>query len=87
MDGRPRRKESVLTRSSPDALVLLDVDSGEYFSLDPVGARIWQFCSGELTPGDIAEAVAREYDAPHEAVVGDVLELLTDLRAARLLVD
>jgi len=34
--------------------VLLDIDSGEYFSLNEVGGRVWELCDGPRSIDSIA---------------------------------
>jgi len=36
------QRKRVLAKSTGDSLVLLDIDSGKYFSSNDVGARVWE---------------------------------------------
>lgn len=83
-DGRPARGERIISRRADQTLILLDPDSGEYFTLDDVGGRIWELCDGSRSVDEIAAALAEEYDAPPEQIRADVAELLSDLRDSRL---
>lgn len=78
---------------SPDALVrqvgeeavILDLASGTYFGLDPVGARIWTLLAEGRTPADVQARIVTEYDVePHQAAA-DLARLLAELRQAGLL--
>ena len=82
---RPRRKDQVIARPGEQELMLLDVESGCYFTLNEVGRRIWELCDGASTVAEIVSAVAAEYEAPPETVRADVFELLTELERERLL--
>ncbi|HEX8849070.1 MAG TPA: pyrroloquinoline quinone biosynthesis peptide chaperone PqqD [Gemmatimonadaceae bacterium] len=82
---RPSRKTRVLTQRAADTVVLLDPDSGEYFSLDDVGGRIWELCDGTRTVAEIAAILGTEYDADAAAIEDDVSELLAGLEEASLL--
>lgn len=64
--------------------MLLDLDGGTYFTLNEVGARIWELCDGQRSAAQISAAVAEEYDAPSQTIERDVLELLTELQAEGL---
>ena len=64
--------------------MLLDLDGGTYFALNEVGARVWDLCDGNRSVADIAGALAAEYEAPEDVILRDVVELLTELRAERL---
>ncbi len=67
--------------------VLLDIDSGEYFSLNEVGGRLWELCDGSRSVGDIAEVICSEYDVTPDAAVDDACELLESLAGAGLVVE
>jgi hypothetical protein len=82
----PRRAERVLAQRTADTLVLLDVDGGEYYTLDEVGARVWELCDGSLTVTQVASKLAEEFDAPLEEIRGDVKELLAELADEKLVV-
>jgi hypothetical protein len=79
------RSNRVLSQQVGDTNVLLDPDSGEYFSLDEVGARIWELCDGRRTADAIAAALGEEYEADVSAIRADVVRLLTELHGAKLI--
>ena len=82
----PLRRTDVLKQEVSGTLVLLDPDSGQYFALDEVGARIWDLCDGDRTFASIADLIGAEYDAPAAEIRADVSRLLGELAGERLLV-
>jgi hypothetical protein len=84
LDSLPRRNQSILARQVQEELILLDPRSGEYYTLDEVGGKIWHLCDGEHTVTEIADAIGQEYDAPRNTIEGDALELLKDLADGHL---
>jgi hypothetical protein len=84
LDTRPQRNQDVLARRGESEMILLDVQSGCYYTLDDVGARIWDLCDGSASVSDIVAAVCGEYEAAPETVETDVLELLGELSRERL---
>jgi coenzyme PQQ synthesis protein D (PqqD) len=68
------------------SIVLLDSQSGEYYTLEAVGTRVWQLCDGARTLGEIAAVIAKEYDQSPEVIERDILELAQDLMAEQLVV-
>jgi hypothetical protein len=68
-------------------LVILDLANGEYFSLDPVGARMWEGLAAGQSPEAIAETIAREYDVNVDRARGDLSSLVDQLVSRRLLVE
>jgi hypothetical protein len=85
-ESRPIRSEQVLAQTSGDTVVLLHPDSGEYYTLDEVGARVWELCDGTRSTAELVEVLCREYDAPAETIRADVLELLAELVDEKLVV-
>jgi hypothetical protein len=77
--------ERVLTQESKNALLLLAVDSGMYFSLEGVGRRVWELCDGSHTVEEIVDDVCSGYDAPREVIDADVRGLIGELAGERLL--
>ena len=65
--------------------MLLDIDSGEYFSTNDVGALVWELSNGTRPVSEIVAAVAAEYEVEHETVESDVLELVNELVRESLL--
>ena len=74
----------VMARSVGDETVLLDLSSGTYFGLDPVGARIWALMSEGMSLRTVCDVIQGEYDVTRDALEADVLRLLGELRAKGL---
>lgn len=67
-----------------DELVILDLDSSMYYSLDPVGARIFELLQ-EPTPLDaLVEQVTAEFDVDPRTAGADLLALVDTLVAEKL---
>lgn len=75
---------NVIARQVGDEIVLLDLDNGTYFGLDPVGARIWELISQGRTLAAVCEVILDEYDVTREIIEQDLLKLVADLAAQRL---
>ena len=76
----------MLFRDLGGEAVLLDVASGSYFGLNEVGARVWRLITEGKTLPEVAAALAAEYAVPGEQLQADLLALVEDLAANRLLV-
>jgi hypothetical protein len=64
--------------------VLLDPQTGAYYSLDDVGARLWELCDGSRTRSETIAAICAEYDADPATVETDILSLLDELAREHL---
>ena len=80
------RSTDILASAVDDALVMMDIDSGHYFSLDPIGADIWERLTEPVRVADLCAQLGQTYDVAPEVCQDDVLNLLHDLAADRLLV-
>ena len=74
----------VMAREVGDETVILNLASGAYFGLDPVGARMWQLMGDGQTLTAICETLLDEYEVTREALEGDILRLTEELRAQGL---
>jgi hypothetical protein len=76
--------ENVLFRTLDDEAVLLNLKTGVYFGLNPLGTRIWQLIVEERSLLRVMEGVLREYDVDRSVVETDLLELGRRLCASGL---
>jgi hypothetical protein len=58
---------------------ILDVKSGMYYSLNPVGTHIWKLIQEPRTVSAVREALLEEYDVEPECCEHDLLALLQEL--------
>ncbi len=75
----------VVVRELEGELVLLDLESGGYFGLNPVGARIWEHLSDGATLNAAHAALMGEFDVDAGLLQDDLLELIASLEAAKLI--
>jgi hypothetical protein len=86
-DGTPiRRGASVVFQELDGEAVLVHLDRGTCFTLDPIGTRIWQLIGDGAAIPDIIEALRLEFDAASEVVEADVRALLAELLSRELCV-
>lgn len=76
--------EEVYTQEIGEETILLDTEGGRYFSLDPVGTRMWQLLRqhGALRPA--YETLLTEYDVTPERLEADLLALTEKMVAKGL---
>lgn len=73
------KSDEVIVRVIDGETVLLDLNSGIYYSLDDVGGRIWELIDGEKPLSSIVAKIADEYDVAPEQALEDAVELMADL--------
>jgi len=64
---------------------ILHLESGIYFGLNEVGARVWQLVQQPRTVAEVRAAVLAEYEVTPEQWAGDLQTLLADLLAHKLI--
>jgi hypothetical protein len=68
--------EDVVWRDLQGESVLLDLKSGVYFGLDPVGTRIWTLLQVQSDLQTVLEELLREYEVTEEICGRDLLNLV-----------
>ncbi|MGM0607251.1 MAG: PqqD family protein [Candidatus Muiribacteriota bacterium] len=81
-DRKVHSPDNILFTQTGDEIVLLDLVSGKYFSLNSTAADIYiMFVKEELTYGQVVEQLMTKYDNTNrEQVEKDVDELISDLK-------
>ena len=64
---------------------ILNIKSGVYYGLDPVGARIWNLMQEPRPVAEIQDAITAEYDVDPERCALDLTALLQKLLAEGLI--
>lgn len=83
---RFRIPEEVLVEELQGEAVLLDLSSGTYFGLDPVGTRIWELIADRASVGEVRRRLLQEYQVEEERLREDLEALVRDLLGRGLLV-
>ncbi len=74
----------VIARDLGDGAVILDLATGTYHGLDPVGARVWALLLEGRTLSTVCDVMASEYEVSRVELEQDVLRLVGDLVEQKL---
>lgn len=85
MHTRVRVPDDVVFREVAGESMILNLATGIYFGLDQVGTRAWHLLTQQLMVSAACDAMAQEFDAPVETIRADVLKLVDQLVAKKLL--
>lgn len=80
----PMRTKDACFRVIDNEAVILNLHNSVYYSLNEVGARIWELCDGQHSISGIAGIICQEFEVEEEEVQRDIRELITDLEAEKL---
>jgi hypothetical protein len=70
------RNEDIAWSELDDEIVLLDIEEGDFYTLNQVAAEIWRFIDGKSTIGDIIGRIMTLYDADEAQVRDDVIRVI-----------
>ncbi|MBA1420130.1 MAG: PqqD family protein [Epsilonproteobacteria bacterium] len=71
--------ESVFAQLVDDEMVLLDMESENYFGLDEVGTSIWNAMQENETLEEVFSVLLEQYDVGEEMLKNDLLNFVTKL--------
>ena len=73
------RNEAIVFTELDDAIVMMDVEEGSYYELDPVGTRIWVLLERGPRVAELCETLQREYDVDARTCRDDVRAFLEEM--------
>jgi Coenzyme PQQ synthesis protein D (PqqD) len=71
--------------TSQDGAVLLDIEQGICFSLNPVGLKIWELLKQGQSVDKVADTLATEFPVSRQQVLADTEEFISELEAKHLI--
>jgi hypothetical protein len=77
--------EGIRQTTSPDGAVLLDIEQGICFSLNPVGLKIWELLRRGQSLDKVADTLANEFPISREQILADTQEFISALEAKQLI--
>jgi hypothetical protein len=86
LDNRVTIHQDAVFRELDGEAVILQLEAGMYYGLDPVGTRLWQLIEahGELRP--VLDAALQEFDVSSDVLERDLIELVSGLAEKQLVV-
>jgi len=87
VETRYEKDPSVVYREIAGEAILVPIrraasDMQSVYTLDDVGADIWNLIDGERTVGDILVALLGEYEVDKDVLAGDLAEFIGQLASA-----
>lgn len=80
-------REQVHSRLFQDELVVLDLASGEYYSLDAIGSRVWRELALGRPLREVVRLVGGEYDVDVARLTEDIRDFARELVRRGLMVE
>lgn len=76
LDSRVRPSDKTLFRNVEGEAVLLGLNAGSYFGLDPVGTRIWELIAERSLLRDVVSGIVAEFEVDSQRAETDLLKLV-----------
>lgn len=76
--------ESVVSAELDGEAVLLNVETGVYFGLDPLGSEIWKLLESGSSEDALFDALSAEYEVEPDQLRADLRDFLGTLEARGL---
>jgi hypothetical protein len=73
------RNSKTISGRLHDEMVMMDLEQGKYFSLNPVATRIWDLLAEPATIGVLCGLLKEEYEVGEEQCVEEVSALLNEM--------
>jgi hypothetical protein len=80
-----RRKPEVISGKLEDQIVMMDIDKGKYFSMNPVATRVWELLEEPSSAGKLCDQLLNEFEVSREKCFDEVHELLKKMQELDLL--
>jgi hypothetical protein len=78
-DSIVRVNDDVLFEDLHGEGVLLNLKTGVYLGLDPVGTRVWQILEDHHVLSEVLDTMLAEYEVDRQRCTDDLLALVSDL--------
>ena len=86
---------SILYRQNPDMVatemdgdfVMMNIGTGEYYSIRGSGARIWELASTPIAEAELVKAICDEFNVEEAVCTADVRSFLAELLEAGLILN
>jgi len=78
-DSRIQRSDEPMQAGLDDEVVMMSIEKGSYYGLDPVGAKIWELLAEPMLVSELVDQLTELYDVEREVCERDTLEFLGSL--------
>lgn len=77
--------DKIVWRSIDGEAVIMNLDSGYYYSLNRIGTQVWQMLSERKDVPQIVASIEKQFSVPRARIEKDVKSILKELNKERLI--
>lgn len=78
-DTKIVRDSEIIFSEMDGETVMMSIENGEYYGIDPVGSRIWELIETPVKVSGLCEILGAEYKVTPEQCSKDVMSFLNDM--------
>ena len=78
-ESKVQRSTEPLQAGLDDEVVMMSVEKGSYYGLDPVGARIWEFLESPKQVSEVVADLLEAYEVEKEVCERETITFLQSL--------
>lgn len=78
-------RADILTSEINGELVMMDMENGQYYTLDAIGCTVWRALTTPCQVAELCRQLGEQYDAPAAIIEKDMVELLERMLAKRMI--
>jgi hypothetical protein len=79
------RNKDTISGNLNDEIIMMDINQGKYFALNPVATRIWELLENKMSLEELCDALQKEYEVSRDQCLMDVKEHLAELEKRKLI--
>lgn len=83
---KPQHSPIATHQTVGEEAILININTGTYYSLNDTGAIFWELIDGQRSIADCARHISEEYDVEVSTVENDLLELAEAFKEEGLIV-
>ena len=79
LESKVKRSSEPLQAGLDDEVVMMSVEKGSYYGLDPVGARIWELLESPKKVSEVVDELLKAYDVEQGVCERETIAFLESL--------
>lgn len=80
-----KRNPELVASDMDGETVMMSIENGEYFGLDPVGSRIWELIENPIRIDQLIDLLLDEFEVSREQCELDTLDFINQLLEKKLI--
>ena len=84
-DSKVTRTDEVVASEMDNEVVMMSIEQGKYFGLDPIAADIWKLLERTKTAGELISDLRTKYEVEPAQCEKDVFQFLDQMQKNKLI--